>query len=118
MMIKNYLKSYGYLFGLILIFSIILSVINYFIPLPANIFKIIIPIISLFVASIILGKGMKEKGYIEGIKFSVIYLTFITILKFIFHTGFNFKVFLMYIIFVFSSVIGSMIGINMKKESN
>lgn len=117
-MIKNYLKSYGCLFGLILIFSIILSVINYFVPLPAKIFKIIIPIISLFMASIILGKGMKEKGYIEGIKFSVIYLIFITILKLIFHTGFNFKVFLMYVIFIFSSVIGSMIGINIKKDNN
>ena len=117
-MIKNYLKSYGYLFGFILIFSIILSVINYFVPLPAKIFKIIIPIISLFIASIILGKGMKEKGYIEGIKFSVIYLIFTTILKFIFHTGFNFKVFLMYVIFIFSSVIGSMIGINIKKDNN
>ena len=114
----KYLISYGYLFGLSLIFSIILSVINYFVPLPAKIFKIIIPIISLFIASIILGKGMKEKGYIEGIKFSVIYLIFTTILKLIFHTGFNFKVFLMYIVFIFSSVIGSMIGINMKKDNN
>lgn len=116
-MIKNYLKCYGYLFGMILILTIILSIINYFVKLPTDIIKIIIPIVSLFGASIILGKGIKEKGYIEGIKFSVIYLIFITVIKLIFKTGFNFKVLLMYIIFVFSSVVGSMIGINLKNNS-
>lgn len=116
-MIKNYLKSYGYLLGMILILTIILSIINYFVKLPANIIKIIIPIISLFIASIILGKGIKEKGYIEGIKFALIYLVFITIMKLIFKTGFNFKVFLMYIILIFSSVVGSMIGINLKNNN-
>ena len=114
-MIKKYLISYGILLSLIIILTAILSTINYFMILPINVFKIIIPIISLFISSIILGRGIKEKGYIQGLKFSSIYLIFVTIIKIIFHTGINLKIMIMYLLFVFSSVVGSMIGINLKK---
>ena len=115
-MLKTYLKSYGYLFGIIIILTIILSIINYFINIPSNTIKIIIPILSLFVSSIILGKNVKTKAYLEGIKFSSLYLIFITILKFILKTEFNYKVIIMYIVLLITSVIGSMIGINIPKK--
>ena len=114
-MVKIYLKSYGYLFGLIIILSILLSIINYFINIPISVIKIIIPILSLFISSIILGRDVKKKGYIEGIKFSLIYLVLITILKLIFNSSFNLKVIIMYAIFIFTSILGAMIGINTKK---
>lgn len=115
-MLKTYLKSYGYLFGIILIGTILLSIINYFFKIPSILITVVIPIISLLVASVILGKNCKEKAYIEGVKFSAGYLILITILKLIFKTAFNYKAIIMYLIILFTCVIGSMIEINMKKN--
>lgn len=115
-MIKTYLKSYGYLFGIIIILAIILSVLNYFIPFKAETIKLIIPIISMFLSSIILGKNIKEKAYLEGIKFSTLYIIFTIIIKLLLKTSFNYKVVIMLIALLITSIIGSMIGINLKKE--
>ena len=115
-MIKTYLKSYGYLFGLIIILTIILSILNYFIPFKAETIKLIIPIISMLVSSLFLGKSTKEKAYLEGIKFSTIYIIFTIIIKILLKTNFNYKIIIMYITLLITSIIGSMIGINLKKE--
>ena len=115
-MIKNYLKSYLYLLGLIIILAIFLSILNYFIPFKANTIKIIIPIISMLISSIMLGKKTKEKAYLEGLKFSTIFIIIITIIKIIIKSNFNYKVIIMYVALLLTSLIGSMIGINLKKE--
>lgn len=115
-MIKKYLISYGYLFGIILILTIIISILNYFIPFNSSVIKIIIPILSMFISSIILGKNTKELAYIEGIKFSIIYIIIITIIKLLTKTNFDFKTIIIYIALILSSIIGAMIGINQKKE--
>lgn len=115
-MLKKYLKCYTYLISLILILTTIFSIINYFLPIKPTIIKIIIPILSILVSSIILGKNTKELAYLEGIKFSIIYLIFLTILKFILKTPFNYKVIIMYLSLIITSIIGSTIGINTKKH--
>ena len=115
-MLKNYLKSYGYLIGITFILTIIISIINYCFNISPTIFKIIIPIISILISSIILGINTKEKAYIEGIKFSIIYILIITILKFILKTNFNYKVIITYILMIFTSIVGSTIGINLQKK--
>ena len=116
-MIKTYLKCYAYLLGLVIFLTLILSIINYFFKLPTTIIKIIIPIISMLISSFILGKNTKEKAYLEGIKFSSIYLIFITIIKLILKTNFNYKTIIIYIAIVLTSLIGSTIGINNKKKT-
>lgn len=115
-MLKIYLKSYAYLFASIIISIILLSILNYFLNIPSFIIKIILPIIILFITSIYLGKNSKESAYLEGLKFSSIYLIFITIIKLIFKTGFNFKVIIIYITILFAGILGAMIGINLKKN--
>ena len=115
-MVKNYLRCYGYLIGLIVLMTVIFSIISYFFNITANWIKVVIPIISLLIASIILGKKVKEKAYIEGIKFSVIYIFTLTILKLILKTEFNYKIIIIDILMIFTSIIGSMIGINIKKK--
>lgn len=116
-MIKNYLKSYIYLFSIIIISTLLLSILNYFIKLPTNIIKIIIPIIGMFISSYILGKNTKEKAYLEGLKYSAIYLILITILKIILKTSFNYKVIIIYILLLFASILGATIGINKKNKT-
>ena len=116
-MIKTYLKSYAYLFSILIILTIILSILNYFLKLPVNIIKIIIPIISMLLSSYFLGKNIKEKAYLEGIKYSVIYLLFITIIKIILKTSFNYKVVIIYFLLLFTGALGATIGINNQKKS-
>lgn len=101
---------------LMIIMTIVLSIISYFFNIPLNIMKIIIPFLALLIANIILGKNVKEKAYIEGIKFTIIYILITIILKVIFNTGFNYKIIFIYILMIVIGVIGSMVGINIKKK--
>ena len=116
-MIKNYLKSYGYLIILLLALTLITSVISYIFNISLNITKLIIPIISMFISTIILGKNIKEKGYLEGIKYSSLFLLLISIIKLIVKSNFNYKVIIMYIALIITSIIGASIGINLKRNS-
>ena len=115
-MLKNYLKSYLYLFISIIILTLLLSVINYFFIIPTKVIKLLIPIISILISSIILGKNTKSKAFLEGIKFTSIYITLSIILSIIFKNPFSIKLILSYILLLLSGIIGSMIGINLKKK--
>lgn len=117
-MIKNYLKSYIYLFSIILILTIILSILSYYLLIPTKIIKLLIPLISIFISSIILGKNTKEKAYLEGIKFTSIYIIISIILSIITKNSFSIKLILCYILILLTGIIGSMIGINLNKSHN
>jgi len=116
-MLKNYLKSYAYLFGAILILTIILSTINYFFIIPTKIIKLLIPVISIFLSTIILGKNTKSKAYLEGLKFTSLYLILSIIISIITKNPFNFKLIICYLLLLLTGIIGSMIGINLSKKS-
>lgn len=116
-MLKNYLKSYLYLFGMIFILTLILSIINYFINIPTSIIKLLIPITSMFISTIILGKKTKEKAYLEGLKFSSIYLLLSIIISIISKNTFSIKLIISYLLLLLSGIIGSMIGINISKKT-
>ena len=116
-MLKNYLKSYLYLFSSIIILTIILSTINYFIIFPTKIIKILIPIISIIISSIILGQNTKSKAYLEGLKFTSIYIILSIIISLFTKNPFSIKLVLTYLIQLLSGIIGSMIGINISKKS-
>ena len=80
-------------------------------------FSYITPFISFFIGGLLLGKTSINKGWLEGIKFGLI----IIILSFIFNylafdQGFNISNIILYIITLISSLIGSMIGINLKNS--
>ena len=70
----------------------------------------------MLISSIILGKNIKEKAYLEGIKFSSIYIILSIILKFILNTPYSYKTIIIYFLILFTSIIGSMIGINIKQK--
>lgn len=116
-MFKNYLKSYGFLLGLIIVLTIIISIMNSLFSKNFSIIKIIIPIISMLASSIYLGRKVKEKAYLEGLKFSTIYIIIITITKLILKQSFNYKIIIIYIALIFSGIIGSMMGINFKSSN-
>lgn len=80
-------------------------------------FKIFIPIISLLVGGIILGKKSNKKGWLEGLKLGLIFSVFLVLFNYLgLKNNFQLKHLLFYSILIISSMVGSMIGINKKKE--
>lgn len=119
--IKNYLISIGYFLLVVAIFSIILTIFNYYDIITGNLFKIIkilIPSLALFVGGFKVGNSATKKGYIEGIKLGLIMVILLFLFGYLgFNASFNISLILYYIILIISSILGAMIGIN-KKVTN
>lgn len=116
--IKNYLISLGIGFSIIIVLTLINTILSSFNILPSGIsmvLKVLIPIIAMFLSGIYIGIKTNEKGYIEGSKIGIIYVLLIFFLT-LFFSNIKLINFLNYIIVILSSTIGSMIGINKRKE--
>ncbi len=119
-----YLKKLGKSLGISIIIllglTFIITLLNYINLIGikiVNIFSYITPFISFFIGGLLLGKTSINKGWLEGIKFGLI----IIILSFIFNylafdQGFNISNIILYTITILSSIIGSMVGINLKNS--
>lgn len=115
---KKYLISFGIFVGLILITALFINIFYYYNLINTTVYKIIIIItisIITFISSYLLGKKTKEKGYLEGIKFSLIIIALMFILSIIFK-NLSLNTIIYYLIIVLSSITGSSIGINKKKD--
>ena len=115
----NYLKKLAYSFLYIilslLIITFIISTLNYFNII--SLFKIFIPIISLFIGGYFIGSKSTNKGYLEGLKLGLIFSILLIIFNYLaFDNSFKLKYILFYIILITSSIFGSMIGINKNKK--
>lgn len=116
----NYLKNVGISFIYIICFllgltfiSTLFNYINLFGNTFINVLKVIIPIISLFVGGFVIGKRTGKKGWLEGIKLSLIFLAFLTIFNYIaLDFSMSPKTLIYYIILVIATTFGSMIGVN------
>lgn len=114
---KNYIKPLLYIFGIILISVFVLTILNYFNIIKGNllnIFKLIIPLISFFIGGIMIGRRSEQKGWINGIKLSLLTILIFIILSLIFKIEINFKNIFYYLILLVTTTFGSMIGINKK----
>lgn len=116
----NYLKNVGisfiymicFLLGLTFI-STLFNYINLFGNTFINVLKVIIPIISLFVGGFVIGKRTGKKGWLEGLKLSLIFLAFLTIFNYLaLDFSISLKTVIYYIILVIATTFGSMIGVN------
>ena len=117
-MTMNYLKSLLWCFGILIISSIIITIFNYFNVINGIVLKIIfliIPIISIFIGSYRLGKLSNEKGYIEGIKYGLIWVILFAVFCLI-CKAFDWTSIIYYFILLFISILGSILGINKKKK--
>lgn len=77
--------------------------------------KIFVVVISSFISGIIRGYNSINKGYINGIKLSIIVIITLLIISLILGE-FNIKDIIYYIIIALSITFGSMIGINKRKN--
>lgn len=119
-----FLKKLGksLLYSLISFFflTFILTLFNYvgFIKFKAvSIIEIIILFLSIFIGSFIMGKSSNKKGWLEGIKFALIIIAIIFLFNFLGFDSFKVQNLLYYVIIMSSSILGSMIGINLKRDS-
>lgn len=119
----NYLKNVGIAFIYIISFllgltfiSTLFNYINLFGNTFTNVVKVIIPIVSLFIGGFVIGKRTGKKGWLEGIKLSLIFLIILTLFNYLaLDTSFSLKTLIYYLILVTSSTFGSMIGVNRYK---
>ena len=119
-MIINYLKNIGYTFIFIFVSTLVITLLNYFGILNGNMLKIlsiILILLSIFVGGFFTGKNANKKGYLEGIKFGLIMIVIILFMNLLlFKNEFALTNILYYLSLLFSSTIGSMIGIQRKSS--
>ncbi len=114
----KYLKSCIYTLCILIGSCIIVTVFSYFNIVSGNFLKIIellIPIISIFVGSYILGMRCSNKGYIEGIKYGGMWILLFLVINIIFN-NFVYISFVYYLILMVVSIFASIIGINKRKK--
>lgn len=120
--VKNYLIAIGYFLLVVAVFAIILTIFNYYDIVTNKLFKVIkvlIPSLALFIGGYKVGNNANKKGYIEGIKFSLIVIAILFMFSYLgFNASFNISLILYYIILIISSMLGAMIGINKKITSD
>lgn len=120
----EYLKKLGisfiYISSILLLSTFLLTILNYFNIIGSGIvsvFKIIIPLVSLFVGGFIIGKKSKNKGWIEGLKLGVILTIIISLFNYLgLNMSFNFKNIIYFLILILITIFGSIIGINKKEK--
>ncbi|MGE5455686.1 MAG: TIGR04086 family membrane protein [Ignavibacteriales bacterium] len=109
-----------YTIGTILILTLIVTIFNYFNIFSYKVvvvFKIIIPILAIFIGGFIMGRKSLNKGWLEGIKYAIIFIIILSIMNYLFlKTGFKLQDLIYYLILMLTSAFGSIMGINYKKE--
>lgn len=122
MNVLKYLKALLYMLISIVVFSFLLSTLNYFDIIGngvMNVFQIIAMIVSMFVGGFYIGKNSSSKGYLQGLKIGGIAFAILFLLNlFGFGNGFSLEKLLFYLIVIVSSITGSVIGINKNKQNN
>lgn len=114
----KYLKSSIYTLCILIGSTIIITILNYFNILMGNVLKItelLIPIISIFIGSYILGKNSNNKGYIEGLKYGIAWIILFLIINLI-SKNFTYLSLIYYLILIIIAIVSSIIGINRRKN--
>lgn len=99
-----------------LLLTTILYYFNIINPSTYNILKIVSLLLVILINSIFLGKKAKSKGYLEGLKLSLLIIFIFIILTLLFTKTFHLKYLIYYIIIMITSILGGMLGISTKKE--
>ena len=116
MKLVNYLKGFLYFLGPFIVFLTIITIFYYFDILSNQVikyFKIVILLLSCLIGGIYIGKKSSNKGYLSGIKLSLI-IVFIFLITTLIMKSFKIYNLVYYLIIIITTTIGSMIGINKK----
>lgn len=90
-----------------------LNFINLFSSSFVSVCKMIIPIVSLFIGGFVIGRKSSKKGWLEGLKLSIIFIVILILFNILgLKTQIALKNILYYIIMITSCIFGGMLGIN------
>jgi putative membrane protein (TIGR04086 family) len=119
---KNLGFSLLFIIGSLLILTLLLTLFNYFNLFSNGLvstFKIIIPIISLFAGGFFIGKKSSKKGWLEGLKLSLIFTIILILFNLLgLENKLDLKNILYYLIIIISCMFGGMLGINKNNSEN
>lgn len=119
--IKKYGILFGKFFGFFLVGSFVLSILNYFCLSSSITHKIgfFYLILLLFIFSFKEAKKKTERGIITGIKTGSMFLFLLFLTNIIFyHSPFKWVRIIYYMILLFASILGGIMGINTKKSES
>jgi len=117
--LKNFIISVFISIILMLTLVLFITLLNYYDVISSNVLsvlKIIIPLLCVFISGLFLGTKATKRGYLEGIKISAVFILMLILFNVLLNESLNVKDLIFYLIILFSSVFGSMIGINQKKK--
>ena len=118
--LKTYIKYMEINILLILILNLLVSTLYYFNIISSNVadyIKPLVTIVSIFIMSLKLGKNSEKQGYLEGLKYGLLMILFITVISLIFfREDFKYRLIIYDIILIAISILGSMIGISKKSS--
>ena len=103
----------------LLIVSILITIFNYFDFISnhvLNVLEFILLIITFFIGGFLTGENSPKKGWLEGFKFSLVFIILFIFLNIFIYHNLKISTFLYYLILIISSIFGSMIGIFVKKS--
>lgn len=114
--LKKIIKSILTTIIMFLILTLIITIINYFNLLNykvINIIKLLVPVISIFIGGYKIGKKSEKKGWLEGIKLSLI-ISILLLLITLLLNKFKLEYIIYLTIIAMTGTLGSIIGINNK----
>ncbi len=118
--LQTYIKNIAISLVFIFLSLLLLSTLYYFDILSNHIVNYLRPLVillNIFISSYLIGKKADKNGYLEGLKYGgIILAVFFLIALFFFHNFFRVRFILYDIILMMTSVFGSMLGINKKKN--
>lgn len=118
--LKKIFKPIVFTILFILISLLIITLLNYFNILGYKLtlyLKFILGIIAFVIGGFLIGVRTDKKGWLEGLRYSLIIIIPIIVINIIVRT-FEYKCLIFYSILAISSIIGSMFGITKNKETS
>lgn len=113
--------AFGYFLGSLLLSLLLFTALYYFNWIGNKtwtVMELIIPFLATFLGGMQIGRQAKKKGWLAGLKLSVVIVLFFTLFSLAFDRSFVLQTFLYYIIIVCVTLFGSMLGINFKKNES
>lgn len=118
--LKTSAKIVGIMTATLLSFTLLITFFNYFNMMgkkAVTVFEIIGPVLTMFIGGFLIGKESKQRGWLEGLKLALIFITLIILFNYLgLRNHLEMKNLIYYFILIITCMFGGMIGINKNGE--